>query len=515
MERLIPLAPLHNPPNLAGIRAVMKHLPDVPQIGIFDTAFHQTMPAEAYTYAVPWTWVEELGVRRYGFHGTSHLYVARRVAQLLGRPIDQLRIITCHIGNGCSITAVKDGKSIDTSMGLTPLEGVVMGTRSGSIDPGLIPYVAQATQTRFEDVFDSLNKKSGMLGLTGRNDLRDVEAGAAKGDPRCVDALKVYGYSIRKYIGAYTAAMGGVDVIVFTAGVGENSALIRSFALEDLGFFGVFVNENKNREMKGGKQGLICYDHSPVKIAVLKTNEELMIVEDTVAILNGLSPSDQSFKYSFENEAAEWSAHAPTGLHFGNQLAHAYHEYEIPIAVSNRHVHLSRKDIDVLFGEGYDLTRIRPLVQPGQFASAETVTVIGPKGTIEKVRVLGPERKVTQVEVSQTDAIRLGVEAPVRDSGDLRGSAEITLVGPKGQVTLKEGVILSVRHIHMHTEDAKHFGVKDKDRVRVRTQGERPVVFENVVVRVSDQFALEMHIDTDEANAALSKNGDHVIMCVD
>lgn len=515
IERLIPLAPLHNPPNLAGIRAIKRHLPDVPQIAVFDTAFHQSMPVEAYTYAVPWNWIEELGVRRYGFHGTSHLYVARRVSQLLGRPMDQLRIVTCHIGNGCSIAAVKNGRSIDTSMGLTPLEGVVMGTRSGSIDPGVIPYVAAESQSRFEDIFESLNKKSGMLGLTGRSDLRDVEAGHLKGDPRCTDALKVYGYQIKKYIGAYTAAMGGLDVVVFTAGVGENSALVRRFALDDLGFLGIFLNENKNREMKGGKQGLICFDHSPVKVAVLSTNEELMIVEDTAALLADQSPSAGDFRYSFESESPDWSEHAPKGVHFGNQLTHAYHEYEIPIAVSNRHVHLSRQDIDTLFGEGYQLNRVRPLVQPGQFASAECVAVVGPKGVLEKVRVLGPERKATQVEVSQTEAIKIGVVAPVRDSGDLKGSAEVMLRGPKGEVILREGVILSVRHIHMHSEDAKHFGVKDKDRVRVRTQGERPIVFENVLVRASDQFALEMHIDTDEANAGLIKNGDSVILCID
>jgi acetate kinase len=308
IEALTPLAPLHNPGNLAGIRAVTRLLPGLPQVAVFDTAFHQAMPPEASIYAVPRKWVEELGVRRYGFHGTSHLYVSRKIAQLLGVPVGDLRIITCHIGNGASISAVKGGHSIDTSMGLTPLEGVTMGTRSGSIDPGIIPYVATQTSSRFEDVFEALIKKSGMLGLTGHSDLRDVEAGAAKGDQACVEALKIYGYSIKKYIGAYAAVMGGVDVVVFTAGVGENSATIRRLALENLDFLGLRVDEEANKNLKGGREGLISTRDSKVKVAVLHTNEELMIVEDTVALLHGKSPADPSFRYSFESDAPAWKA---------------------------------------------------------------------------------------------------------------------------------------------------------------------------------------------------------------
>jgi acetate kinase len=516
IEELTPLAPLHNPGNLAGIRAVTRLLPGTPQVAVFDTAFHQTLPEQAHTYGVPRQWTKELGVRRYGFHGTSHLYVSRRVAALLGKKPTELRIITCHVGNGVSMTAVKYGRSIDTSMGLTPLEGAIMGTRTGDIDAGIIPYIVGRTGKSYEEVFSDLNKKSGMLGLTGHGDLRDVEADSAAGSPECTSALHAYAYRIKKYIGAYAAAMNGVDVIVFTAGVGQNSSLIRKFALEDMGYLGVFMNDELNEQMIRGKEGLISAHHSPVKAAVLTTDEELIITEDTVALLSNRQPSAADFRYSFEDAPALWAAQAPTkSLRFANTLMHGYQEFAIPVAVSNRHVHLSREHLDKLFGPGYQLHENRPLVQPGQYAADECVNLIGPKGRIDKVRVLGPERKATQVEISQTDAIKLGVKAPVRDSGDVKGSGKIMLQGPVGEIEIEEGLILAVRHVHLHTSDAAKYGVKDRDFVRVRTTGDRPVVFDNVLARVSDQFALEMHIDTDEANASLIRNGDTATLCVD
>ncbi len=307
IEELIPLAPLHNPPNLAGIRAAQDLMPGIPQVAVFDTAFHQTMPAEAYTYAVPSYWADELGVRSYGFHGTSHLYVSRKAAAVLKRPVTDLKLITCHVGNGVSISAVRNGRSIDNSMGLTPLEGAIMGTRSGDLDPGLIPYVQGQLRIPFEEVFAALNKKSGMLGLTGHSDLRDVEEGHRQGDRRCTEALEAYAYRLKKYIGAYAAALGGVDAIVFTAGVGENSALIREMALSGLEYLGVTLDAQANHDPRRGPER-ISTPESRVAVLVLPTDEERIIVEDVVALLEGRSPSDSDFHYSFEAAPAATAA---------------------------------------------------------------------------------------------------------------------------------------------------------------------------------------------------------------
>ncbi len=301
IEELIPLAPLHNPPNLAGIVAAQALMPGVPQIAVFDTAFHQTMPHEAYTYAVPQRWVEDLDVRSYGFHGTSHLYVSRRAASLLQRPVTALRLITCHVGNGVSVSAVRHGHSIDNSMGLTPLEGAIMGTRAGDLDAGLIPYVQSRTQEPYERIFAALNKESGMLALSGESDLRDVEEGHMRGDARCTEALKAYAYRLKKYIGAYAAALGGVDAVVFTAGVGENSALVRELVLADMEYLGLHLDPDLNRATWNGVERAVSPPDSPVRVLVIPTNEELVIVEDTVALLEGRSPTDPAFRYSFES----------------------------------------------------------------------------------------------------------------------------------------------------------------------------------------------------------------------
>lgn len=300
IEALIPLAPLHNPPNLAGIVAAQALLPGVPQIAVFDTAFHQTMPPEAYTYAVPHEWVEELDVRSYGFHGTSHLYVSRRVATLLERPVSELRLITCHVGNGVSVSAIQHGRSVANSMGLTPLEGAIMGTRAGDLDPGLIPYVKARTGQSYEEVFAALNQKSGMVALSGLSDLRDVEEGHTRGDERCTAALQAYAYRLKKYVGAYAAVLGGVDAIVFTAGVGENSPIIRALVLSGMEYLGVHLDPLANQATWRGVEGAISTPDSPVKVLVVPTNEERIIVEDCVALLEGRSPSDPTFRYCFE-----------------------------------------------------------------------------------------------------------------------------------------------------------------------------------------------------------------------
>ncbi|SDB83304.1 acetate kinase [Shouchella lonarensis] len=283
IEEVSELAPLHNPANITGIKAFKEVLPNVPAVAVFDTAFHQTMPESAYLYSLPYEYYEKYGIRKYGFHGTSHKYVSQRAAELLERPIEDLRILSCHLGNGASIAAIKGGKSIDTSMGFTPLAGVTMGTRSGNIDPALIPFIMEKTGQSVDEVLAMLNKESGLLGITGTSsDLRDIEAAASKGDERAQIALEVFTSRIHKYIGSYSARMGGVDAIVFTAGIGENSSVIRERVLKGLEFMGVCADLTKNNVR--GKEAFIQTETSPVKIMIIPTNEEVMIARDTVRL---------------------------------------------------------------------------------------------------------------------------------------------------------------------------------------------------------------------------------------
>lgn len=278
------LAPLHNPANLKGVDAISAILPDVPQVGVFDTAFHQTMPDYAYLYAVPYELYEKYGVRRYGFHGTSHRYVSQRVCEYLGVKPEGLKLITCHIGNGGSIAAVKDGKCIDTTMGLTPLEGLMMGTRSGDIDAGAVTFIMDKEGLNTTGISNLLNKKSGVLGVSGvSSDMRELEAAVAEGNPKAILAEQMYFYRIKKYIGAYAAAMGGVDVILFTGGVGENQATCRAGVCEGLEFMGVKIDAEKNKVR--GEESVISTADSKVKVVVIPTDEELLIASDTMAIV--------------------------------------------------------------------------------------------------------------------------------------------------------------------------------------------------------------------------------------
>jgi acetate kinase len=295
------LAPLHNPPNISGIEAAQSVLPDVPHIAIFDTAFHQTMPEPAYTYPLPHEWYKKYGVRRYGFHGTSHLYVSKRAAVMLGKDPKDCNIITMHIGNGVSHSAIKNGVSVDTSMGLTPLEGAVMGTRCGDIDPAIPAFIMEQEGLTPMEIDGILNKKSGILGITGQyTDRRDVIEGAEEGDKLCKLALEVEAYRLKKYIGAYAAAIGGIDAVVFTAGVGEMGTLIREKAVEGLEFMGIILDKEKNRNTMTRKaETVITTPDSPVKVFVIPTDEELVFTEDVVAILEGTYTDHMNFKYSF------------------------------------------------------------------------------------------------------------------------------------------------------------------------------------------------------------------------
>ncbi|MDD2190161.1 MAG: acetate kinase [Eubacteriales bacterium] len=284
LTECIELAPLHNPPNLLGINACKELMPNTPMVAVFDTAFHQTMPPESYIYAIPYEYYEKYKIRRYGFHGTSHKYVAERTADILGVNIEDLKIITCHLGNGASVTAIKRGKSMDTSMGFTPLEGLVMGTRSGDIDPAIVSYIKDKENIEHSEVNNILNKKSGVLGISGvSSDFRDLDEAVSKGNERAELALKVFAHKVKFYIGAYIAIMNGVDAIVFTAGVGENSIDMRDVICNELGNLGIKLDLVKNKVR--GKETIISRDDSKVKILLIPTNEELMIARDTFNIV--------------------------------------------------------------------------------------------------------------------------------------------------------------------------------------------------------------------------------------
>lgn len=466
-------APLHNPYAAEAMRVVRELRPEVPQVACFDTAFHARMPRRATTYAIDHEVARAHDIRRYGFHGLSHEYVAGVAAGFLERPLDELRLVVLHLGNGASACAVEYGRSAETSMGATPLEGLVMGTRSGDVDAGALLKLLR-NGFDIDALDDLLNRQSGLLGLSGvSEDLREIEAAAEAGDDRSRLAVNVFAHRARKYIGAYAAAMGGLDAIVFTGGIGENSATMRGRILQRLEFLGAHLDPDANQDASvraDNEHALITTSRSRVVALVVKSNEELMIARQTRALLRTDAPR------------------APMA---------------VPIAVSARHCHLTAATFEALFGADRVPTPDTPLSQPGQFAAEERVTLIGPRGRIEGVRVLGPLRTADQVEISRTDEFRLGIDAPVRNSGNVAGSAPVRVVGPSGTVDLAEGLICARRHIHMHPDDAVRFGVADGDEVAVTiTGGERDLVFGDVLIRVKESYRLEMHIDTDEANAA-------------
>ena len=287
IEECVDLAPLHNPANLKGIYAIQKILPKVPQVAVFDTSFHQTMPSYAYMYALSYDYYEKYGVRRYGFHGTSHRYVAKRGCEFLGLDLENSRIITAHIGNGGSITAIKNGKSIDTSMGMTPVEGLMMGSRSGSVDPGVLTYLMEKENLSTQQINDIINKKSGLVGVSGvSSDMRDIENAIEQGNERARLAMDMYFYYILKYISGYIAVLGGVDAIIFTGGVGENQPIMRKYVCDSLAFLGVDFNNELNDRIKG-RETELTFPNSKVRVAVIPTNEELAIAIDTEELVEG------------------------------------------------------------------------------------------------------------------------------------------------------------------------------------------------------------------------------------
>ena len=482
IDELSTLAPLHNPVNVIGIKEAERVFPSAPHVAVFDTAFHRTLPTYAYLYGLPYEFYEEKGVRRYGFHGMSHIYVCLKAAQHLKLPFNELEIVSCHLGNGASVCAVDHGRSVDTSMGFTPTEGLIMGTRCGDLDPGLFAYLQRAESLDGKQFEELVNKKSGLLGLSGiSSDMREIERAANEGNPRALIALKAFCYRVRKYIGAYVAAMGGLDVVIFTGGIGQGSAGVRSLALQGMQRMGIFLDEEANRSADGFA-GIcrISARNSPIAVLVVPTDEERMIARESLRAL-----SRSYIQHVLETQQKE----------------------PIPIEVSAHHVHLTQEHVEALFGAGHQLTPEGDLSQPGQYACKEKVNLIGPKGRVERVRVLGPARRASQVEIAMTEQYKLGIAPPIRESGDLRNTPGITLEGPAGQVTLSEGVICALRHIHIPPADALRYGVRDRGTVRVRVVGGRELVFGDVRVRVDPNFRLAMHIDTDEANAAALQTG--------
>lgn len=480
-------APLHNPYNLLGINIAQNKWANIPHVAVFDTAFHARMPRRAREYAIDSEISEKYRIRRFGFHGTSHEYVAGVAAHALRSTVSQLRIVTLHLGNGASACAVEYGKSTETSMGMTPLEGLVMGTRSGDIDAGAVLSLLRSGDFSVAELDDLLNRKSGLLGLSGvGNDLRQIEDLAEQGDDRARKAINVFAHRVRKYIGAYAAVMGGLDAVVFTGGIGENSVTMRRRILQRLEFLGLIVDEDLNRDASvdsTANSSIISDSSSRVRALVVKTDEALMIARQTKRIAR----EENKLKAS----------------------------KSIPVAISARHIHLTQETFEKLFGKDATPTVYREISQPGQYACEEKINLIGPRNRIDGVRLLGPLRSVDQIEIARTDEFKLGVDAPIRDSGKVEGSAPITLEGPQGTVHLSEGLICARRHIHMHPDDAKEFGVADKDIVEVAiTGGPRDLTFGDTLVRVSEKYKLEMHIDTDEANAAeLSKDASGEILC--
>jgi acetate kinase len=355
------------------------------------------------------------------------------------------------------------------------LEGLIMGTRCGDVDPGVIGFLERDGLTGAQ-IDEMLNKKSGLLGLSGvSSDMREVLKAADEGNHRALLALKAFCYRVRKYIGAYVASLGGLDAVIFTGGIGQGSAVVRALAVQGLECMGIVLDDRRNNEARSDYVTLISADNSKVAALIVPTDEERMMAREA---LRTLSRS------------------------YITKVLQAQQQQPFLVEVSAHHIHLTQEHVDLLFGKGHQLTKHADLSQPGQYACKEQLSIVGPKGKIERVRILGPARKYTQVEIAMTEQFKLGIHPPIRESGDIEGTPGCTLESATGTVQIDCGVICALRHVHMSPEDALRYGVRDKSFVRVRVTGDRELVFGDVLVRIDPSFKLAMHIDTDEANAA-------------
>ncbi len=477
IDRLSAFAPMENPYNLRGIEACQRLAPGVPQVAVFDTSFHLKMPAAAYRYALPKGLADEAEIRRFGGHGISHESAARSAGAHLGISFDALRIISCHLGQGASVAAIDHGRSVDTTMGLTPLDGLAMATRCGDLDPGVVLHLLKRPGGSPDALLGQLYDESGLLGLSGiSGDVLTLLAAADSGNAQALLAVQVFCRRARKYLSAYVGLLGGADVIAFTGGVGQNAPGLRARICQGLEWMGILLDEGRNRSASVGPGEVveISQRQSRARVLVVGGDEERLMARQAIRAVTQTRVTDVIRR----------------------------RPKPIPINVSAHHVHLTQEHVETLFGAGHALTWRSDLTQPGQFACVEQVNLIGPKGRVDNVRVLGPVRPESQVEIARTEEFKLGVDAPIRMSGDLDGTPGMTLEGPCGAVHLRQGVICAMRHIHMSPQDSLEFAVRDHDVVRIGVAGERSLIFGDVVVRVSPDFRLDMHVDTDEANAA-------------
>ncbi|MBW2703580.1 MAG: acetate/propionate family kinase [Deltaproteobacteria bacterium] len=468
--------------RMAVMRHLRKVLPGVMQVAVFDSAHFRTLPEAARRYGLPQPWADEPDLWRRGYQGLSHKYAALRTAEAMERPVEELRMITAHLGHGASLCALDHGRAVDTTMGLTPLAGLISCQRSGDLDPGLLLHLMHREGLGPVEMTRRLNRDAGLLGLSGSSgDMLELLDAAEQGQVKAQSAVQAYTHNLRRHLGAMWTALDGCDALVFTGGVGEGAAGIRARACQRMGALGLLLDEGKNRQglAEGQEVAAIHAPESQVQIWVVASDEERMIARET---LRGLA------RHRLNRERQQQQS-------------------AIPIGVSAHHVHLSQEHVEVLFGVGHQLRSKAPLKQPGQFAAEERVRLVGPKGQVDRVRVLGPVRKQTQVEISRTEEFHLGIDAPVRNSGDLDGTPGLRLEGDAGGMELAQGVICARRHIHMSLADVEELGLRDRDVVMVEVGGERPLVFGDVLVRAKDSYVLEMHLDTDEANAAEISTG--------
>jgi acetate kinase len=456
--------------NLDGLDVCRRLAPEVSQIAVFDTAFFESMSPAAFLYALPYELYRTGGLRRHGGHGLSHHQAALLAADHLEAPLEELRLITCRLDQAVSLCAVGGGRALDVSDGLLgPLS-------AGELEPGVVFEVARRQGLCLDEVERLLTQESGLLGLSGLSgDLRKLVAAETE-NPRAALALDVWAYALRKHIGAYVAALGGLDALVFTGACGETESALRARACEGLQGLGIELDPRLNQapEASSGGASDISAARSSARILLVSTDESRMAASEALA------------------------ATGRPGL----ASLFRRRRQPIPIAISAHHVHLCQEHVETLYGPGHTLTFRAELSQPGQFACEETVTLVGRKGKVERVRVLGPVRPQTQVEVSRTEEFQLGLDAPIRASGDVSGSPGLRIEGPQGAIDLQEGVICAARHVHMSPGDALRFRVRDKNRITVRVEGSRPISFGDVLVRVHPDFRLDMHVDTDEGNAA-------------
>lgn len=476
-------SPEGNPASLEIIKVAMSLLPKVPNVAVFDTGFHQNMASQSFLYAIPYDLYTKAGIRRYGAHGITHNYVSLRTAAAMKRNFGEMRIVSCFLDETGSLCAVDHGRAIDISAGFGPIDGLMSSWSPGSIDISVIFHLLKTMNLSTDEVEDILVRRGGLAGISASTrSFQELEDAAGAGNPLALLAIHHYCRQLRKQIGAFIAALGGADTLVFTGEIAERSDWVRGLSTQGLSFAGIEVNNilNKTASPTPGSVIDVSDEHSTVKVLIVPNDEARMIARETIRVLG------------YENVS---------------EMLRSRKDSDIPIELSAHHVHLSQSDVERLFGPGHELTFRAPLSQPGQYSCEETVNLVGRKGRAERVRVLGPARSKSQVEIAMTEEFKLGIKAPIRASGDISGTPGISLEGPNGSLDLSEGVICSLRHVHMSPEDALSFGVKDRDVVMVKVQGERTLIFGDVLIRVDPDFRLAMHIDTDEANAANIKTG--------